>query len=64
MIGSSLLVIHNRRELNVWMIDFAKTFESNVELDHRSEWRQGVSEQEDGYLFGLDKLIEIAGART
>ncbi|XP_032071167.1 inositol-trisphosphate 3-kinase B isoform X2 [Thamnophis elegans] len=60
VIGSSLLFIHDKREhAKVWMIDFGKTTplpEGQV-LQHNVPWIEG--NREDGYLWGLDNLIEI-----
>ncbi|XP_042301109.1 LOW QUALITY PROTEIN: inositol-trisphosphate 3-kinase B [Sceloporus undulatus] len=60
VIGSSLLFIHDKREqAKVWMIDFGKTTplpEGQV-LQHNVPWVEG--NREDGYLWGMDNLIEI-----
>ncbi|XP_062980206.1 inositol-trisphosphate 3-kinase B [Elgaria multicarinata webbii] len=60
VIGSSLLFIHDKREqAKVWMIDFGKTTplpEGQV-LQHNVPWIEG--NREDGYLWGLNNLIEI-----
>uniref|UniRef100_A0A8D0GGB0 Kinase n=1 Tax=Sphenodon punctatus TaxID=8508 RepID=A0A8D0GGB0_SPHPU len=60
VIGSSLLFIHDKREqAKVWMIDFGKTtpLPEGQELEHNVPWVEG--NREDGYLWGLDNLLEI-----
>lgn len=59
VIGSSLLIIHNKNNAGVWMIDFAKTVPTpdGINIDHKSNWSLG--NHEDGYLFGLQNLIQI-----
>lgn len=60
VIGSSLLIIHDgRSNIDVWMIDFAKTVQvpSELSIDHATPWTLG--NHEDGYLFGLNNLIRV-----
>ncbi|XP_012944358.1 inositol-trisphosphate 3-kinase homolog [Aplysia californica] len=61
IIGSSLLIMYDSsNHASAWMIDFAKTIPvPDVTLNHRSPWK--LENHEDGYLYGLDHLIEIFG---
>lgn len=63
VVGSSLLFVHDwTGRTGVWMIDFGKTtaLPPDLTLDHRTPWVQG--NQEDGYLWGLDNLIDVLSA--
>eukprot|EP00064_Thunnus_orientalis_P003360 superscaffoldBa00000270_g3369 len=60
VVGSSLLFVHDwNGQTGIWMIDFGKTvaLPAPLTLDHRTPWVEG--NREDGYLWGLDNLIDI-----
>lgn len=59
VIGSSLLFVHDNINASIWLIDFAKTVElpQNVTIDHNSAWT--VGNHEDGYLIGINNMIDI-----
>ncbi|XP_039500679.1 inositol-trisphosphate 3-kinase A isoform X4 [Drosophila santomea] len=59
VIGSSLLFVHDQTHASIWLIDFAKTVElpPQLRIDHYSAWK--VGNHEDGYLIGINNLIDI-----
>ena len=59
VVGSSLLFVFDASMTNIHLIDFGKTVElpPSVRVDHRLEWQEG--NHEDGYLWGLDHLINL-----
>ena len=59
VVGSSILFVHNENKSNIWMIDFGKTVElpEDLGIDHNSAWE--VGNHEDGYLVGLDNIIDL-----
>lgn len=54
-----MLFVHDRKQANVWLIDFAKTvlLPENHCIDHFSTWK--VGNHEDGYLIGINNLLEL-----
>lgn len=60
VVGSSLLFVHDNKNAGIWMIDFAKTLPLPSHLkkiEHDAEWQ--VGNHEDGYLIGVNNLIDI-----
>jgi 1D-myo-inositol-triphosphate 3-kinase len=59
VIGSSLLFVHDSKNANIWLIDFAKTLilPPDIRINHTSEWV--VGNHEDGYLIGINNLLDI-----
>ncbi|KAJ1532254.1 hypothetical protein ONE63_000870 [Megalurothrips usitatus] len=59
VIGCSIFMLYDDRQVGAWLIDFAKTVPvpDSTRLDHRSPWKPG--NHEEGFLFGLDNLIQV-----
>ena len=59
-----MLFVHDQKHAGIWLIDFAKTIilPNDVKINHASEWI--VGNHEDGYLIGLNNLIDIFTAMT
>lgn len=59
IVGSSILIVLDQTHAGAWMIDFAKTFSvpDSMAITHQSQWTYG--NREDGYLLGLDSLIQV-----
>ncbi|CAH1714643.1 unnamed protein product [Aphis gossypii] len=64
IVGSSILIIYDDTKIGAWLIDFAKTRQvpENTVLTHRRPWVPG--NHEEGFLFGLDHLIEVSLSRS
>ncbi|CAG9097027.1 hypothetical protein JYU34_007459 [Plutella xylostella] len=62
IVGSSIFIIFDEERAGAWLIDFAKTREvpAGARVDHRARWTQG--NHEEGFLFGLDRLIAMMEA--
>lgn len=58
IVGSSIFIIYDDERVGAWLIDFAKTrsVPEGLQVDHRAEWQQG--NHEEGFLYGLDRLID------
>lgn len=54
------MIIYDDTKVGAWLIDFAKTrhVPENMVLTHRQPWVPG--NHEEGFLFGLDHLIEVS----
>ncbi|XP_034241294.1 inositol-trisphosphate 3-kinase homolog isoform X2 [Thrips palmi] len=59
VIGCSIFMLYDDRQVGAWLIDFAKTVPvpEHCTLDHRTPWTPG--NREEGFLFGLDNLIQV-----
>ena len=59
IVGSSLLFVHDGKDAGVWMIDFGKTIplQEGAKVTHEAPWVRG--NHEDGYITGLENVIDI-----
>ena len=53
------MFIHDEEKAGIWLIDFGKTvpLPEGMTINHNSAWE--VGNHEDGYLIGIDNLIEL-----
>ena len=51
--------MHDSQKAGVWLIDFGKTvpLPEGLSIDHKSPWE--VGNHEDGYLIGIENLIQL-----
>ena len=56
-----LLIYDKNEKCGAWMIDFSKTIPvpSDITITHRLPWQ--FTNHEDGFLVGLDNLIQVSG---
>ena len=54
-----MLFVHDSQKASIWLIDFGKTvaIPDGLKIDHKSPWE--VGNHEDGYLIGVQNLIDI-----
>ena len=54
-----MLFVHDASKANVWLIDFGKTVPTpaDTRIDHATPWE--VGNHEDGYLIGINNMIDI-----
>ena len=54
-----MLFVHDAGKANIWLIDFGKTVPTpaNTTIDHATPWE--VGNHEDGYLIGINNMIDI-----
>jgi len=57
LIGSSLLFVHDQNSASAWLIDFEKTRPVSDSIKHDRVWE--LDNHEDGYLIGLNNLIQL-----
>jgi 1D-myo-inositol-triphosphate 3-kinase len=64
VVGSSIFIVFDNVRTSAWMIDFAKSIPvpDDLTLDHRKSWE--IGNHEDGFLTGIDNLIEVSQTCT
>ena len=57
-----MLIYDKNEKCGAWMIDFSKTIPvpSDITITHRLPWQ--FTNHEDGFLVGLDNLIQVSGS--